>query len=153
VRRALAAGLLSCALAAHAQPSPEPASPANTQPAVAPASPDTSLAPAVAPPPRPPKASAPRAAPAQPPAAAESAHEAEVAALRAEVNRLQSELDAERAAAVPAPPEETAAAASARSPWGWLAVTALLALAAGFLLGWRLLDRRIRRRYGGLRIY
>jgi hypothetical protein len=163
VRRALAAGLLSCALAAHAQPSPEPASPANTQPAVPAAepqsaqnspAPDTSLAAqAVEPPPRPPKASAPRAAPAQPPAAAESAHEAEVAALRAEVNRLQSELDAERAAAVPPPPEETAAAASARSPWEWLAATALLALAAGFLLGWRLLDRRIRRRYGGLRIY
>jgi hypothetical protein len=153
VRRALAAGLLSCALAAHAQPSPEPTSPANTQPAVAPASPEASLAPAVEPPPRPPKASAPRAAPAQPPPAAESAHEAEVAALRAEVNRLQSELDAERATALPPPPEETAAAASARSPWGWLAVTALLALAAGFLLGWRLLDRRIRRRYGGLRIY
>jgi hypothetical protein len=164
VRRALAAGLLSCALAAHAQPSPEPVSPANTQPAGAPASetqsaqnppaPDTSLAaPAVEPPPRPPKASAPRPAPAQPPSAAESAHEAEVATLRAEVNRLQSELDAERAAAVPPPPEETAAAAPARSPWGWLGVTALLALAAGFLLGWRLLDRRIRRKYGGLRIY
>jgi hypothetical protein len=154
VRRALAAGLLSCALAAHAQPSPEPVSPANTQPAGAPAAPDTSLAaPAVEPPPRAPKASAPRPAPVQPPSAAQSAHEAEVATLRAEVNRLQSELDVERAAAVPPPPEETAAAAPARSPWGWLAVTALLALAAGFLLGWRLLDRRIRRRYGGLRIY
>ena len=164
MRRALAAGLLSWALAAHAQPSPEPAPPANAQPAVAPAAEpppaqnppaaDTSLAPpAVEPPPRAPKASAPRPAPAQSPAAADSAHEAEVAALRAEVNRLQSELDAERAAALPPPPEETAAAAPARSPWGWLAVTALLALAAGFLLGWRLLDRRIRRKYGGLRIY
>ena len=153
MRRTLAAGLLSCALAAHAQPSAEPAPPANAQPPAAPApEPDTSLAtPAVEPPPRPAKASAPRPAPAQPPAAAESAQETQIAALRAEVNRLQSELDAERAAALP-PPEETAAAPT-RGPWGWLVVTALLALAAGFLLGWRLLDRRIRRRYGGLRIY
>jgi hypothetical protein len=30
---------------------------------------------------------------------------------------------------------------------------ALLALVAGFVLGWRVLDRRIRRKYGGLRIY
>jgi len=77
-----------------------------------------------------------------------------VAALRAEVNRLQSELDAERAAAAAPPVEEAAPAAPpARSLWGWLVATALLALAAGFLLGWRLLDRRIRARYGGLRIY
>jgi hypothetical protein len=68
------------------------------------------------------------------------------------VNRLQSELDAERAKALP-PPEETEAAPASRSPWGWLVVTALLALVGGFLLGWRLLDRRIRRKYGGLRIY
>jgi len=83
---------------------------------------------------------------------ADDTHEAEISALRAEVNRLQSELDAERVAAVP-PPEEPAGAPPARSFWGWLAATALLALGAGFLLGWRLLDQRIRRRYGGLRIY
>ncbi len=35
----------------------------------------------------------------------------------------------------------------------WLASTALVALACGFGLGWRVLDRRIRKRYGGLRIY
>ena len=35
----------------------------------------------------------------------------------------------------------------------WLASTAILALACGFALGWRVLDRRIRKRYGGLRIY
>jgi hypothetical protein len=69
------------------------------------------------------------------------------------VNRLQSELDAERAAALPAPEESTSGPQPVRSLWEWLLVTALLALAAGFFLGWRLLDRRIRRRYGGLRIY
>jgi hypothetical protein len=37
--------------------------------------------------------------------------------------------------------------------WWWLIATALLALACGFILGWRLLDRRIRKRYGGLKIY
>jgi hypothetical protein len=35
----------------------------------------------------------------------------------------------------------------------WLVSTALVALACGFGLGWRVLDRRIRKRYGGLRIY
>ena len=63
---------------------------------------------------------------------------------------------------------QRAAASEARSPrhdppaqdpelthpdWWWLIATALLALACGFTLGWRLLDRRIRKRYGGLRIY
>ena len=157
MRRALAAGLLSCALAAlaaHAQAPPEPAPPAGAQPTVTPpAAEGTDLAtPPAPPPPHPPKAAAPRPGPAPPPAAADSAHEAEVAALRAEVNRLQSELDTARAAALP-PPEESAGAPATRSPWEWLLVTALLALAAGFFLGWRLLDRRIRRKYGGLRIY
>lgn len=37
----------------------------------------------------------------------------------------------------------------------WLGATAaaLVALAVGFFLGWRTLDRRIRAKYGGLRIY
>ncbi len=83
----------------------------------------------------------------------ESPHDAELAALRQEVSRLQSELDAERAAAVPAPEEAGPGAQPVHGAWGWLAATALLALSAGFVLGWRLLDRRIRRKYGGLRIY
>jgi hypothetical protein len=68
------------------------------------------------------------------------------------VNRLQSELDAERAA-VPAAEEAASASAPARTAWGWLVMVALGALVAGFVLGWRVLDRRIRRKYGGLRIY
>lgn len=40
-----------------------------------------------------------------------------------------------------------------RPTWPLLAATGVLALAAGFGLGWRVLDRRIRRKYGGLRIY
>jgi Bacterial SH3 domain len=37
--------------------------------------------------------------------------------------------------------------------WSWLLIAAALALLAGVALGWRLLDRRIRKRYGGLKIY
>jgi hypothetical protein len=32
-------------------------------------------------------------------------------------------------------------------------VSALACLGAGFVLGWRMLDKRIRAKYGGLRIY
>lgn len=150
MKRALAAGLLSCALAAHAQAPPEPAAPAETQPATNAAAPA-----AEPPPPLPPRISAPRLSPPKPPAAAvpQNTHDAELSALRAEVNRLESELDAERAAALPAPEEAASGTPPAGSFWEWLLVTALLALTGGFFLGWRLLDRRIRRKYGGLRIY
>lgn len=110
------------------------------------AAPEESRAPA-------PKAPAPRTPPQKPVAPPEGARDAEVTALRKEVARLQSELDAERAAAIPAPEEAGSVAPPAGAAWGWLITVALLALAAGFVLGWRLLDRRIRRKYGGLRIY
>lgn len=165
MRRALAAGLLSLALAAHAQPSPEPAAPAPQSesapnPSAAAAEGETPAAeaarsPAPAAEPHPAKPSAPKPPRALPPAPAapDSTRDAEVTALREEVSRLQSELDAERAAALPAPEDTAAGAPPARGPWGWVIATALLALSAGFVLGWRLLDRRIRRKYGGLRIY
>jgi hypothetical protein len=168
LRRALAAALLAGALAAHAQNPPEtppatpppaefapapgtetPAAPEGEPPAAAPAAaPQEAPAPAPrAPPPKPP--------PPKPPTLTtpEPAHETEVAALRREVARLQSELDAERAAAVPTAEEAGPELPPVRAAWGWLIAVALLALAGGFLLGWRLLDRRIRRKYGGLRIY
>jgi hypothetical protein len=37
--------------------------------------------------------------------------------------------------------------------WAWVIGAAAVALIVGFLLGWRMLDRRIRKKYGGLRIY
>ena len=165
MRRALAAGLLTFALAAQAQAPPEP-TPADTQPAVPSPAPSTageasplqttaSPSPAAERPaakPVAPKAPGAKAAAPAPPAG-ESARDAEVAALRAEVSRLQSELDAEHAATVAPAAEIPPDAPPARSPWGWFVTTALLALTAGFVLGWRLLDRRIRARYGGLRIY
>ena len=168
MRRALAAGLLSIALAAQAQPPPEPPTPPTETPTETPTGTPTGTQPAAPPPasseappaettPRPTRPAAPktpRALPPTPaPAAQESPRETEVAALRAEVSRLQSELDAERNAALPPPEDGASGTQPARSPWGWLVATALLALTAGFLLGWRLLDRRIRARYGGLRIY
>ncbi|HEY4210065.1 MAG TPA: SH3 domain-containing protein [Steroidobacteraceae bacterium] len=48
------------------------------------------------------------------------------------------------------------AAAGSRWPtsaWGWLLGCAAAALILGFTLGWKTLDRRIREKYGGLRIY
>ena len=37
--------------------------------------------------------------------------------------------------------------------WGWVVGASVVALIIGFMLGWRTLDRRIRKKYGGLRIY
>jgi hypothetical protein len=41
----------------------------------------------------------------------------------------------------------------ARPAWHWALGSFVVALALGFALGWQMLDRRIRRKYGGLRIY
>jgi len=41
----------------------------------------------------------------------------------------------------------------ARPVWHWVLGSSVIALGLGFALGWRMLDRRIRRKYGGLRIY
>lgn len=157
MRRTLAAALLALALAAHAQAPPEVPPAAQAQPPAAPANSAPTPEP-LAEPPEPKPAAVPRLLPAKPapppaPAAQDNGRDVEVAALREEVSRLQSELDAERAAALPPPEEAGSGMTPAPSAWGWLAATALVALAAGFLLGWRLLDRRIRRKYGGLRIY
>jgi hypothetical protein len=40
-----------------------------------------------------------------------------------------------------------------QTPWPLVLGTSLVMLLAGFVLGWKTLDRRIRRKYGGLRIY
>jgi hypothetical protein len=40
-----------------------------------------------------------------------------------------------------------------RPVWEWVLGTAVVMLLVGFALGWRTLDRRIRSKYGGLRIY
>jgi len=97
--------------------------------------------------------------------------EAESAELRADVTRLKDALTAARAAGA-TPPAGGRAAASAepgepptapllgappdttpRRAWPWALGSGLAALVVGFLLGAWALDRRIRRKYGGLRIY
>ncbi len=37
--------------------------------------------------------------------------------------------------------------------WKWVIGAALVALIIGFAIGWHTLDRRIRKKYGGLKIY
>jgi hypothetical protein len=89
--------------------------------------------------------------------------------LKQDVSRLESELAAARAApketpqpapdsaAPPAPIRETV---FLRSPdrasptsWPFLLGVAAVMLLVGFVIGWKTLDRRIRQKYGGLRIY
>jgi len=109
--------------------------------------------------------------------------EAEVARLREDVRGLKAQLEAAQAAgksatgtaaAVNAAPGAAATATTAaamgnaagapaamvpptadaaRPLWPWVLGTALLGLCAGLALGALALDRHIRRKYGGLRIY
>jgi Bacterial SH3 domain len=101
-----------------------------------------------------------------------TARTAEVAHLKQQLDQLQARLLTAQATPSANPPPAVAAAAGAqadeastthglfgmpdtqRAPrWSWLWVSALACLGAGFALGWRVLDRRIRAKYGGLRIY
>ncbi len=108
-----------------------------------------------------------------------AASTAEVARLKDELGRLQAQLDAARTtagaapgggAAASAPPPAASAEDSASAPqgalfagavqednprrgWPWALAAVLLALCVGFVLGALVLDRHIRRKYGGLRIY
>jgi hypothetical protein len=101
-----------------------------------------------------------------------AARSAEVAHLRQQVDALQAQLLAARstatapsaavAATTPAPADDPPAPRGglfavsqtpARPGWIWVWVSALVCLGAGFALGWRALDKRIRAKYGGLRIY
>jgi hypothetical protein len=94
--------------------------------------------------------------------------EAEVTRLKAEVSRLQAEASATasmrsaasgQSAATPDPalnapsPLFSAPDSPPRRLWPWVGGSALCALALGFALGWRMLDRSIRKKYGGLKIY
>ena len=91
------------------------------------------------------------------------------AAERSEVARLTRELAARQAGALapadPAAPSMPAAAAAAGSskdvadsrpfdpqPWLWI-VTLCMALAGGFWLGYAALARRIREKFGGIKVY
>jgi hypothetical protein len=103
-----------------------------------------------------------------------SARSDELEQARREKKRLETQLAAARQAATAAaadnaskataaspsgPPlfsflaDSSGTALPARPTWLWALVASLVALVAGFALGWRMLDRRIRAKYGGLRIY
>ena len=85
--------------------------------------------------------------------------------LKQDVGRLESQLAASRAAhsatsdspPPPAPVHETVFLQSPErpgaTPWLLLLGTSAVMLLVGFAIGWKTLDGRIRRKYGGLRIY
>jgi Bacterial SH3 domain len=97
----------------------------------------------------------------------------ENAKLKEDVGRLQSQLAASRSAtsaaatadpsssltapaaeaSPPVPARETVFLRPGQTPWAFLLGVAAVMLLVGFLLGWTTLDRRIRQKYGGLRIY
>jgi hypothetical protein len=85
--------------------------------------------------------------------------------LKQDVSRLESELAASRVAhtatsdspPAPAPAHETVFLRSPErqnaTPWPVLLAIAAVMLLVGFVAGWKTLDRRIRQKYGGLKIY
>jgi hypothetical protein len=87
--------------------------------------------------------------------------------LRQEVGRLQTELSASHPATPAAAPEPTRSAPEpirdtaflrqpdrgGQTPWALLIGISAAMLLVGFALGWTTLDRRIRQKYGGLKIY
>ena len=100
------------------------------------------------------------------PALAEAAARSEMEQLKRELAAKQAELDAVRggsalpaaspASATPAPAPSAGAdpvsAAPAAHPWAW-AVALPAALAVGFWLGYTVLARRVRRKFGGIKVY
>ena len=95
-------------------------------------------------------ASTPTKAPPAPPAATAAPRAADTTSPTSDTNN--SNITDDPAPGEPAyfmtPPE-----APARPVWHWALGSFVVALALGYALGWYVLDRRIRRKYGGLRIY
>ena len=92
----------------------------------------------------------PAASPGAPPAVAAASSAGDKPPAAAETNTVNTAVDP--AAGEPAyfmtPPESPA-----RPVWHWALGSFVVALGLGYGLGWYVLDRRIRRKYGGLRIY
>jgi len=100
------------------------------------------------------------------PALAEAAARSEVEQLKRELSAKQSELDARpqapalpggvtpggAAAMAPGGAMAGIAAATAAHPWTW-AVSLVTALAGGFWLGYATLARRIKHKFGGIKVY
>jgi hypothetical protein len=92
--------------------------------------------------------------------------DAEVTRLQAQMSSLEAQLAAAQALRRPAAAAAEEAPAAPVSAlfavpevgapgrlWPWVLTGVAAGLATGFALGWRVLDRRIRAKYGGLRIY
>jgi uncharacterized protein YgiM (DUF1202 family) len=93
------------------------------------------------------------------PALAEAAAHSEVERLKLELNAKQAELDAVRNGSAPAAPVTPTAASAAASqalgpalPW-LLGAGAAAALSCGFWLGYATLARRVRHKFGGIKVY
>lgn len=83
------------------------------------------------------------------PALAEAAERTQLEQLKQQLAAAQSRLDAARAAG-PAPPP----AAAPLADWPLIAVGAVaVALACGFWLGYATLARRVRHKFGGIKVY
>jgi len=95
------------------------------------------------------------------PALAEAAARSEVERLRLELAAKQSELDAARAersdpviASPPAPSALAAIQAAAAPRWPVIAgIAVAVGLAGGFWLGYTTLARRVRQKFGGIKVY
>ncbi len=92
------------------------------------------------------------------PALAEAAARSEVERLKLELAAKQGELDAARSAPAPAAPLEPGplAAIEAAAASRWPAITGiavLIGLACGFWLGYATLARRVRHKFGGIKVY
>jgi hypothetical protein len=95
------------------------------------------------------------------PALAEAAARSEVERLKQELATKQSELDAARSSGVlplaapqPAPGPLALIQAPAGTRWPVIAgITAAFGLACGFWLGYAALARRVKRKFGGIKVY
>lgn len=87
------------------------------------------------------------------PALAEAAAKSQMERLQSELASKQSELDAARAAHADPGAPAAAAAPNGRLIMGAAALAVLIAGGVGFWLGYVTLARRIRQKFGGLRVY
>lgn len=81
-------------------------------------------------------------------AAAKAAPESRAAATAPDTRPAPAEPGAHEPPYFMTPPD-----APAHPVWHWAVGSFVVALGLGFVLGWKTLDGRIRRKYGGLRIY
>ena len=81
-------------------------------------------------------------------AASDASDTASTTATATKTNSAENDPAAGEPAYFMTPPE-----GPARPVWHWALGSFVVALGLGFVLGWYVLDRRIRRKYGGLRIY